>query len=73
MLACNDTLPRKGLSMRAIAAKVRIGKTTVIERLSGRCKGGRPHCQWTTTGTSFDLGYVKQVRSDPFLTITLTI
>ena len=38
--ARNDTLPPKErLSMRAIAAKVRIGKTTVIERLSGRCKG----------------------------------
>ena len=38
--ALNDTLPPKErLSMRGIAAKVGIGKTTVIERLSGRCKG----------------------------------
>ena len=38
--ALNDSLPLKErLSMRAIAAKVGIGKTTVIERLSGRCKG----------------------------------
>ena len=38
--ALNDTLPPKErLSMRAIAAKVGIGKTTVIERLSGRHKG----------------------------------
>ena len=38
--ARNDTLPPKErLSMRAIAVKVGIGKTTVIERLSGRCKG----------------------------------
>ena len=36
----NDTLPPKErLSMRAIAKKVKIGKTTVIERLSGRRKG----------------------------------
>ena len=38
--ARNETLPPKErLSMRAIAAKVGIGKTTMIERLSGRCKG----------------------------------
>ena len=38
--ALNDTLPpNERLSMRAIAAKVGIGKTTVIDRLSGRCKG----------------------------------
>ena len=38
--ALNDTLPPKErLSMRAIAAKVGIGKRTVIESLSGRCKG----------------------------------
>ena len=37
--ARNETLPPKErLSMRAIAAKVGIGKTTVIKRLSGRCK-----------------------------------
>ena len=36
----NKTLPpEKQLSMRAIAKKVEIGKTTVIERLSGRRKG----------------------------------
>ena len=31
--------PDKQLSMRAIAKTVGIGKTTVIERLSGRCQG----------------------------------
>ena len=31
--------PDKQLSMRAIAKKVSIAKTTVIERLSGRCQG----------------------------------
>ena len=36
----NDNLPPdQRLSMRAIAKKVRIGKTTIIERLSGRCQG----------------------------------
>ena len=36
----NKTLPpEKQLSMRAIDKKVEIGKTTVIERLSGRRKG----------------------------------
>ena len=34
-----DLPPDKQLSMRAIAAKVGIGKTTVIERLSGQRKG----------------------------------
>ena len=39
--AQNDNLPpRQQLSMRAIAKKVGISKTTVIERLSGRRKGG---------------------------------
>ena len=38
--AQNDNLPpRQQLSMRAIAKKVGISKTTVIERLSGRRKG----------------------------------
>ena len=38
--AQNDNLPpNKQLSMRAIAKKASIAKTTVIERLSGRCKG----------------------------------
>ena len=36
----NDNLPPdQKLSMRAIAKKVGIGKTTIIERLSGRRKG----------------------------------
>ena len=36
----NDSLPPENkLSMRGIAKKVGIGKTTVIERLSGRYKG----------------------------------
>ena len=36
----NDELPpEKKLSMRAIARAVGIGKTTIIERLSGQCKG----------------------------------
>ena len=36
----NDTLaPKERFSMRAIAMKVQIGKTTVIERLSGRRRG----------------------------------
>ena len=38
--AQNDNLPpQQQLSMRAIAKRVGISKTTVIERLSGRCKG----------------------------------
>ena len=36
----NDNLPPdQRLSMRTIAKKVGIGKTTIIERLSGRCQG----------------------------------
>ena len=36
----NDELPpEKKMSMRAIARAVGIGKTTIIERLSGRRKG----------------------------------
>ena len=38
--AQNDNLPpHQQLSMRTIAKRVGISKTTVIERLSGRCKG----------------------------------